>query len=358
MNASLKKLLPCAAALAAAGLILAFPSEISSAISEACNDCFGVIIPSLFAFTILAVYFQKSGLYRTALKPLTFPLSKLLRTDEEICALIILSNTGGYPIGAKLLSEAVKSGRLSKKDAGRLLCCCFGSGPAFVIGLAGQRVFGSAAAGAVMYAACVMSSLVMAAIVRSRGEFALIGKAPSPQAGSGCLITSVTDAARVMFTVCAMITGFSVVTKAAEILRITAAAEGLFSLLGSGENSGKILPALLEVSRVKELSPGGAALPLCAGLLSFGGICVIMQVAALAGDIPLKGFLLARIPCAAMSALFSLPALILPQNAVPTASNGAAAKAFSSGGALGFCVFMMSVILLASSGKKNSAPPD
>ncbi len=351
----LKILLCSAAAMAAAGLILFFPKEMTGAVSAGCRDCFEVIIPSLFAFTILAVFLQKSGLYRFALKPLTYPLSKLLRTDEEICALIILSNIGGYPVGAKLLSTAVREGRLSPRDAGRLMCCCFGSGPSFVIGLAGMRVFGSAAAGGAMFAACLATSLIMALAVRSRGEFALIGSRAPLRLGAETLIDSVTDAARVMFTVCAMITGFSAIACAVELTGLSAAAQELFRLLNAGDNAGRILPALLEVSRIKELAPsGGWVLALCCGMLEFGGVCVLLQVAALAKGIPLKAFLLSRIPAAIIGAALSIPAALRLSPALPAIADGASVRAFSSGGALGFCVFMMCVILLGFSREKSA----
>ena len=146
---------------------IAQPKMTAAAVGGAVSDCLEIIVPSLFAFTALSIYLQKSGLYRVALRPLTFPLSKLLRMDEELCAVFVLANIGGYPVGVRLLSELVENGRLSDKDAGRMLCCCFGSGPSFVVGIAGMCVFDSAAAGLMMFAACFLSSLMMAAIVRA-----------------------------------------------------------------------------------------------------------------------------------------------------------------------------------------------
>ncbi|MDE6726498.1 MAG: hypothetical protein K2J80_00995, partial [Oscillospiraceae bacterium] len=157
----------------AAILLVADPKAVSEAVSASAASCLEVVVPSLFAFTVLAIYLQKSGLYRTALKPLTFPLSKLLRMDEELCAVFVLSNIGGYPVGAKLLSELVKQGRLSQKNAGRMMCFCFGSGPGFMIGIAGMKIFGSAGAGLALFGACFASSLLIAAFVRQRGEIAL-----------------------------------------------------------------------------------------------------------------------------------------------------------------------------------------
>lgn len=352
---SMKKFLPAAAALAAGALLLIFPKEMSQAVSSSCKDCLEIIIPSLFPFTVLAVFLQKSGLYRTALKPLTFPLSKLLGANEELCALILLSNIGGYPVGARLLSAEVRSGRLSRESAGKLLCCCFGSGPSFVIGLAGLRVFGSAAVGAVIYCACVLSSLIIARFVCAGGKISISPPIENQESGAECFISSVTDGARVMFTVCAMIVGFAAVTRIIELTGFPLLFERLMNLIGAGKNSAAVFPALMEISRVREFVPTGAwVLPFAAAALSFGGICVQMQIAALAGDIPLKPLLLSRIPAAAMSALFSLPALFLPQSAAPAIADGTAVRATASGGVLSLCVVAMSSILLMSAEKPHT----
>ena len=78
------KIILAVISLVMAGFLLFEPKIAASAVGAAVSDCLEVIVPSLFAFTALAIFLQKSGLYRIALKPLTFPLSKLLRLDEEL----------------------------------------------------------------------------------------------------------------------------------------------------------------------------------------------------------------------------------------------------------------------------------
>lgn len=78
MKALRKYLLAALALCAGAGIVL-FPGELSEAVRGSVGGCLEVVIPALFAFTVLAVYLQRSGLYRVVLKPLTVPLSKLLR---------------------------------------------------------------------------------------------------------------------------------------------------------------------------------------------------------------------------------------------------------------------------------------
>lgn len=332
-----------AAALAAGAGLLAFPKAVSGAVKGAITDCLEVVIPSLFAFTALALWLQTSGIYRAALRFLTLPLSKMLRMDEELCAVFVLANIGGFPTGVKLLSELVESGRLSRDDAGRMLCFCFGSGPSFIIGIVGLRVFNSAAAGGILFAACFASSLLMAAIVRARGEIVLkSADSGGFNLGSECFISSVVGSARVMFTVCAMIVGFAAITA---LLRGIGAIDLLARLFSSSD----ILEAALEITRIKEIAPSNAALPICAALLSFGGVCVHLQISALGKGIPLRGFLLSRIPAMAVSALFVFPfsrkfaaadiPVIAPQDGV---------KVFTESGILSLCVLFMGIILLGS----------
>ncbi|MCM1273883.1 MAG: hypothetical protein NC299_00785 [Lachnospiraceae bacterium] len=334
-------------AVLAAVFLITKPGVVTAAVGAAVSDCLEVIVPSLFAFAVLAAYLQRSGLYRTALRPLTLPLSKLLRIDEELCAVFVLANVGGYPVGASLLAELTRRGALSEKDAGRMLCCCFGSGPSFVVGIVGMRVFGSAAAGAALFAVGFLSSLIMALLVRAGGGIALKRSEARCDLSAGAFISSVTAGARGMFTVCAMITGFSVVSAMLNEIGVNALFERLFGLLGAGENSGEIFAALLEVTRIKSIAPTNGSVIACAALLSFGGACVIMQVAALAGKIPLKKFVLSRVGAALLSGLLAVPLSgLLPPADVQTFLTNGSTEPFTKNAALSGCVLVMCGILL------------
>lgn len=328
-------------AVLAAALLLINSAAVSEAVRNAVVMCLDVMIPSLFAFTVLSVYLQSSGLAETALKPLTKPLSKLLRLPEELCAVFILGNIGGYPVGARLLRSLTEQGRLSQSDAGRLLCCCYGSGPSFVISIVGMRVFGSVAAGAVLFCACFLSSLIIAvAVCRSGERIVLKPRETRCDLSAKCFIGSVMSAAKVMLTVCAMITVFA----------------AAMTIVGIGGSDRGVLSALLEISRVGSFSPEGAfAMPLCAALLSFGGVCVVLQVVAIgSGQLPLKWFLLSRIPVAALSAVFSLLGVLLPPSDVTVSvQNVVNAQVFSVNMGMSLCVLIMCAMLLATDKKKN-----
>lgn len=326
----------------AAIFLLVEPNVVSNAVRASAESCLEVIVPSLFAFSVLAIYLQKSGLYRVALKPLTLPLSKLLRMDEELCAVLVLSNIGGYPVGAKLLTELTEQGRLSLKDAGRMMCFCFGSGPGFMIGVAGMQIFGSVNAGICLFGACFASSLLIAGFVRMRGEIVLKKAESSFDLSSASFISSVISAARVMFTVCAMIIGFSAFSAMLKEL-------GVFSFFENIFGSAEIFPSLLEVTGIRNMPFSEYALPTCAALLAFGGVCVLMQVAALAKKIPLKGFIVSRAAAAILSSLTALPfsGLFLPED-IQTLAPDVTVVPFTKNAILSLCVLAMSAILITS----------
>ena len=348
MKALRKYLLAALALCAGAGIVL-FPGELSEAVRGSVGGCLEVVIPALFAFTVLAVYLQRSGLYRVVLKPLTVPLSKLLRLPEELCAVFLLSNIGGYPVGAKLLTGLVRSGRLRRGDASRLLCCCYGSGPSFVIGTAGMQVFGSAAAGGMIFGACILSSLAAATAVCRFGKPILLDESSSAQDLSAeCFISSVDAGARVMYTVCVMSVAFAAVTALLDSAGITELAAWALGKLGLGGNSDRLLPALLEVTQVRGLVPEGAA----------ASLCVLMQVGALTGgEISMKPLLISRLPAALLSGLLAVPAGKLTAAAEAYSPNAsgvpAAGQAFSINAGLSVCVLIMAgmLILLVEGGR-------
>lgn len=343
-----------AAVLAAAIALLTAPTIAADLVGSALTACLEVIVPSLFAFTVLAVYLQSSGLYRVALRPLTLPLSKLFGIDEELCAVFVLGNIGGYPVGARLLCTLVNEQRLSSAHAGRLLCCCYGSGPSFIIAITGMRIFGSVQAGAVIFAACFCASLLIGVFVCRFGErITLLPAAAKLDLTGECFVNSVMSAGRVMYTVCAMIIGFAAVTAVMDIT-------GLRSALGELLHSQAMFDSLLEISNIQKLPADN--MPLCAALLSFGGICVLLQVCALTSTkVPMRGFLLSRIPAAGISAgatWLMCSRLDLEATSELTQAVYAPAeltpKLFSVNAGMSVCVLMMCALLIASTNKGTS----
>ena len=219
-----------------------------------------------------------------------------------------------------------------------------------------MRIFGSAAAGAALFAACFISSLLIAIFVFRTGERIVLASADTKyDLGSACFVSSVMSAARVMYTVCAMIIGFSAVTAVLDIAGVASAAA---KLIGSDA----VFSSIMEISRVQSLPLKDFTMPICAALLSFGGVCVILQICALTADsLQMRGFLLSRLPAAIFSAVFAvlfsklLPEgwLTSPQTHQVYAPTGAETQLFSVNAGMSVCVLIMCGLLLLGAQKKS-----
>jgi hypothetical protein len=120
---------------------------------------------------------------------------------------------------------------------------------------------------------------------------------------------------------------------------------GLFALLP--ERAAVCVRAVLEVSSVAELLPAGVSLPFAAACLSFGGICVHLQTAAIGGAPDWVRFWLFRLTVSAMTygiCLFGVRCLF--RGCIPV-SLAAVQPAVTTGSILpGLCLLLMSVMLL------------
>lgn len=290
-------------------LAVIYSKETASAVRVASERCLTVIIPSLYIFTALSGLLIKSGIYKAIGRPFSFFSRHILRMKDEHFGIFLISSFAGYPIGAKLISEMYDSGKIKKAEAERLLCVCYSSGPPFLIGTVGMSLFGpqnALKAGLAMFLAIFLCSLAAA--------FVLLRKEPAPpvsaeklhiKLSADDLVSSVINGGKSMFVICAVIiffAAFAEILSQTGIIRILS--DSLSSVTGIfPEKSAVLIRSVFEISNISELDVSSAALyPAAASLMSFGGICVLLQIKAMVGKrFSLKPFLTARIFCAALS---------------------------------------------------------
>ena len=204
--------------------------------------------------------------------------------------------TGGYPIGAKLLAEEAARNndspavRYSAENAS-MFCYCIS--PTFAMIMLGNGIFGSTAAGAVIYVSDVLACLTVGAAVSRMHRKA---GAEISNERKGGLADAVDSASRSLFTVCTVIVAFNIALTCFECV---------LSL------NGITLPPLIcgsfEISNLLDIrTPSVMLIPAVSAISSMGGICVLLQCTAIIkGAFSVKKFLLGRIPCAVLSALYS-----------------------------------------------------
>lgn len=249
--------------------------------------CLTTLIPSLFGCMVLGNLLCLSGAGTAAgycLRRAAAPL----RMPPPVCGIFLISQLAGYPVGGMLLRQATERGEISAQDAARFSYVCYGGGPAFLVGLAGRQLFGSTAAGVCILLSCIAANLTAALLLRPNTApasdcSAFAGtRLPPAQA----LTASVTAAMKGMLQICGAVLLFGIIQCILVICGGAAAAEAVGSAAGIPPYTVRaLLHTVLDVTQLTELFscglPFSVLLPLTAGLLSFGGCCVLLQCTAL-----------------------------------------------------------------------------
>ena len=142
------------------GLILIFGADLSAGIRSGVSVCGDVVIPSLFPFFLLAEFIALSGATDTLSKPLS-PFTKFIfGLPKAAAAPIFLSFISGYPVGASLAKRLYDSGKISHRDAEKMLTFTVNSSPAMLIFAVGIGMLGSKEYGYLLLFVHILASVL------------------------------------------------------------------------------------------------------------------------------------------------------------------------------------------------------
>ena len=252
-----------AAALLLAGLSLILDSRCAAdSAREALQLCARALVPSLFPLFVV------SAVLVPGLRGVRLPrLCRLLGIPEGAAGLWLLGSVGGFPVGAAAVSQAVRSGQLTKTDGCRMLGLCSLCGPAFLLGVLPQMLPMEQLLAVLVIQ---LETAVLLAVFwpgHSRGAL-------SPAPGELSLPRAVRQATDSILSVCAWVVLAGVATG---FLRRWA-----FPLLPGW--CGTILTGLLELTTgIAALGQEGRFLP-CILFVCFGGCSVLLQIGGLAAE--------------------------------------------------------------------------
>lgn len=302
-----KNILFTAAILAAVYLCIKYPGEIGTAVSISVDRCINVIIPSMFIFMCLTSAAVASGIHNIISFPFIPAARYIFRLKSDQFGIFLLSMFSGYPAGIKLLTDSLHKNEISLKEFERLSCFCFAGGPAFISGTVSGILYPGTHAGAVCFISVTAGNLAAAFI---SGLFS-----PFPEKSAHKIKTNITaqniinstlSSAHAIFQMCVMIIAFGGLYRAAELSgAINHLSRALSELMGLDLiNTRAIISSLFEISNIVTIPVNSIEmLPLVSFLLSFGGICVLVQVIVISGGLlNIRKFLLSRLFSAAVSA--------------------------------------------------------
>ena len=237
-----------------------------SGATEGIDLCLRCIIPTLFPLIFL------TGILSSSVDPnnaIFTCIEKALHLPTGSCPIWLLGCLGGYPVGARLISNRLQAGQLSEAEADDLLIFCNNPGPAFIFGIVGS-LFTRPWIPFVLWAIQFMSSLFLG-ISLSDSPISMT-KDPVPM---NCTITDHLSRA---LTAIASICGWVV------LFRILIRLMDKWILFLFPQSVRNILYGILELANgcaaLQHIPREGARFIYSGGLLSFGGLCVGLQTAS------------------------------------------------------------------------------
>ncbi len=328
-------MLPAAAILLLAALLLRDPAACKEGAAQGLALCGEVIIPSLFAFTACVLFLFKSGVL-SCLRFADFLTKRIFHLPADLFALVLFSMVGGYPIGAKLLNEATAEKRLSPENAGLLLGCTVNAGPAFILLAVGKGMLGSGKLGRVLLCSHLLAAFLLCLLIGFflRPQTARPPKQSAPLSPADCFVEAVGGAASALLSICAYVLFFS-------------------TLIALIRKPARSIPALQTLSCFLEITCGlrlTRNLPFLSFLLGFAGISVWCQVFSIGKQIRIQIGYFAAMRCLHGALSAGITFLLLQLFHIPLAALAAplSGAVTYDGPALSFALLMMVLIFLLS----------
>lgn len=127
-----RKLLPFAL-ISIFFFMLVKPNETFSGASEGLLLWFQIVLPTLFPFMIITNLLVRTNTMFYFSKCLSPILSPLFHVSANGTFAILTGFLCGYPMGAKVTADLVRSGKISKKEGSYLLSFCNNTSPMFIM---------------------------------------------------------------------------------------------------------------------------------------------------------------------------------------------------------------------------------
>ncbi|MGM9618465.1 MAG: nucleoside recognition domain-containing protein [Oscillospiraceae bacterium] len=226
--------------------------------------CFGSVLPSLFPFFVLSSLLLSLGVSETLGRLLSPLMTALFGLSGSGAGAFALGLIGGYPSGARAVSELYENHLCSREEAERLLGFCNNCGPAFLLSFVGAERFGSAAVGLQLYLIHVLAALLTGLLLRPRKSCAPSAFHALPRKRlpfSAAFVDAVQSGFSAFLSVCGFVLLFSVLLRPVKLL-----------------GGGPLLLGLIELfSGASALPATAAGFVLAAFLTGWGGLSVHAQ---------------------------------------------------------------------------------
>lgn len=280
------------AATAMLTIILDGKTAISSAV-DGMDLCIRSVIPALLPFFFLSGLLNGS-LFGREIRPLQW-LERFCRIPSGGISIFLIGVLSGYPVGAQLVSDTYHAGGLNKESANRMLGFCSNAGPAFIFGIL-SPLFSNKLIPWILWFIHIFAAIVTGRILPANEIACCCIKKPYTLT----VYQSLQNALRTAATVCGWVLLFRILIGFFE--------RWFFWLLPTEIRV--IISGMLELTNgcalLTLIHKEGTRFVLVSLLLSFGGLCVIMQTKSVTKTLRLSFYFPGKLFQSVISVLFSI----------------------------------------------------
>lgn len=291
------------------------------------------VVPSLFPFFVSTELLNNTNIVSYLGKLLNPIMRPLFNVPGEAAFAFLMGLISGYPVGAKIVSNFVENGICTKEEAERMLSFTNNSGPLFIIGTVGISLFGSTSIGLLLFITHILACISVGITLKfiSKKTLSSSYKSNFNQSSNKyvafsslgeILGKSITNSISTILMIGGFVVIFSVIISILnESYILSGLANILYpftSLIGIPEELLKsFLAGIIEltngVSLVANTSLKAIStnIIICAFLLGFGGISILLQVFSIVSKnkLSIKPYILGKLLQGVFAAFYTFIAL-------------------------------------------------
>lgn len=256
------------------------------------NICINTVVPALLPYIFLSTLLCNTLIGKRI--RLFRGIGRLCRIPPGTESILLLGFVGGYPVGAKLISDAYTEGQIKKSTAQRMLGFCNNAGPSFLFGVL-PFMFTNTLSPVFLWLIHVISAIFTAILLPGR-EHTECSIAPENT-------IKFTDALQRSVKTVAMICGWVIIFRIVlSFLRkwLISALPSELQILCAGFF--ELTNGCISLQQI----PNEATRFLCASfILAWGGLCVTMQTISVTDSLGLGMYLPGKILQTAISLTLS-----------------------------------------------------
>lgn len=271
------------------GAMLLFPKAVFNGASEGLLLWFQVVFPTLFPFMLITNLLMDSGGLAFISGIFRRPFRRIFGVSGNGSFAVLAGFLCGYPMGAKVTADLLRTGRITRAEGQYLLSFCNNTSPVFIINFIVWKTLGEdqllLPSLAVLMGGPVLLSFLFRRVYLEKGKhFFPDFSAPGNRSGRE------TDFS--LLDLC-MMNSFESIVKVGGYIILFSVVLSLLSESGQHSPVFTALTAVLEVTNGILIIDGlnlrlTLSWPLIMALTSFGGLCSVAQTQCMIQDTGLK----------------------------------------------------------------------